>query len=302
MTVVLDTPPTGSEAGVSDQTFVRRLRQLLRDNPVSANEQTSGNGLSTVFQLNQVGVYDSKYTLVTVDNNVIPIVEDRGLIAAGNVYIDFDTGLVIFGTAPDVGQNNIVISKTRVRWSDSVILASLEGGLRFLYPALFKLAINTSITMQVNQWLYQLPQDFWDPRIVFTKFAIQEVPSSVNQPRWMGGMYRVGLDQIQIPSSQRYTPGATLWLEYKAPYRSLSELEPQAYDLPLWYAAAQLLGFDEARRTATDTNTVASGSSANPPQYMQNAGGWYMSQFNTLLAKLKAPPTRMPRPISSYEM
>jgi hypothetical protein len=193
-----------------------------------------------------------------------------------------------------------VISKTRVRWSDSVILASLEGGLRFLYPALFKLAINTSITMQVNQWLYQLPQDFWDPRIVFTKFAIQEVPSSVNQPRWMGGMYRVGLSQIQIPSSQRYTPGATLWLEYKAPYRSLSELEPQAYDLPLWYAAAQLLGFDEARRTRMDTQTPAAESTANPPQYQQNAGTWYMTQFRALLGQLTSPPARMPRPISTY--
>ena len=171
-----------------------------------------------------------------------------------------------------------------------------------MFPALYKRATDTSITMQVNQWIYTLPQDFWDPRVQILAAYLQEVPASVNRPVPIPGVFRIGLRDLQVPTSQYYTPGATLWLEYKAPYRSLSELEPQAYDLPLWYAAAQLLGFDEARRTSVDVNSVASGSSANPPQYMQNSGGWYMSQFNALLAKLKAPPTRMPRPISSYEM
>jgi hypothetical protein len=301
MTSVVEVGPWGSEAGTSDQVFIQRLRQLLRDRPTSANEQTSGNGTSTSFQLNQVGVYDSKYTQVTVGGNIVPIVESQGSITSSNVYIDFDTGLVIFGTAPPIGTNNVTITKTKVRWSDSVLLASLQGGLRALFPSLYKTAIYTGITMQVNQWLYSLPSDFWDPRVQFTKFAIQEVPSSVNQPRWMGGMYRVGLEQIQIPTSQAFTPGATLWLEYKSPYRSLSELEPQAYDLPLWYAAAQLLGFDEARRTNVDNQSVAAGASANPPQYQQNAGTWYMQQFNALKAALKSAPARMPRPMSTYE-
>jgi hypothetical protein len=110
------------------------------------------------------------------------------------------------------------------------------------------------------------------------------------------------LKQIEIPRSQYFTPGATLWLEYKAPFRSLSELEPQAYDLPLWYAAGQLLGFDESRRTKMDTQTPAAEASANPPGYQQNTGAWYMTQFRNMMASLAAPPVRMPRPISTYEI
>lgn len=298
---VLEVGPWGSEAGVSDRTFIKRLRQLLRDNPVSAIEQTSGNATSTYFQLNQVPIYEDKYVTVTVGGAGINIIQSRDALAPGNCFIDFDTGVVIFGAAPPAGSNNIIVQKSKVRWSDSVLMTSLEAGLRALFPSLFKLAIFTGITMQVNTWLYTLPSDFWDPRVQFTKFAIQEVPSSVNQPRWMGGMYRVGLNQIQIPISQAFTPGATLWLEYKAPYRSLSELEPQAYDLPLWYAAGQLLGFDEARRTRSDTLTTSGDASANPPQYHQNTGGWYMSQFNALKAAMKSAPVRLPRPISTYE-
>ena len=56
----------GSEGGVSDLTFANRLRELLRDQPVPANEQTSGNGQSTNFQLNRVPVYLDQYIQVVI--------------------------------------------------------------------------------------------------------------------------------------------------------------------------------------------------------------------------------------------
>lgn len=299
------TPPlelqsVGSEAGVSDRTFTRRLRQLLRDIPVQANEQANGNGTSTFVQLQKVPVYDDSHCTVFVGTQQIPIVQSLSALSGNNCFLDFDTGSLIFNQAPAAGSNNIVIQHTRVRWTESVLLQSLYGGLRQLFPMLYKRQMDTSITMQVNQWLYTLPQDFWDPRVRIISASIQEVPSSVNRPMRISGFFRMGLQQIQIPTSQRYTPGATLWLEYTAPYRSLSELEPQAYDLPLWYAAGQLLGFDEARRTRVDTQSPAAEQSANPPNYQQNAGAWYMTNFRTLLAQLKEPPPTMPAPISTY--
>lgn len=299
-TVLTETGPWGSEAGVSDSVFVGRLRELLRDYPVGANEQANGNGTSTFFQMQKVPVNDDDYLMVTVNNTVVPLVSQRSQLGPGQCYIDFNSGMLVFGTAPTAGTSNISIQKQRVRWTTSVLLASLQGGLRQLFPALYKRATDTSITMQVNQWIYTLPQDFWDPRVQILAAYLQEVPASVNRPVPIPGVFRIGLRDLQVPTSQYYTPGATLWLEYKAPYRSLSELEPQAYDLPLWYAAAQLLGFDEARRTRMDTQTPAAESTANPPQYQQNAGTWYMTQFRALLGQLTSPPARMPRPISTY--
>jgi hypothetical protein len=291
----------GSEAGISDHVFVQRLRQLLRDNPISANEQANGNGTSTYFQMQKVPVYDDKYLVVAVDGIQIPLVASRIQVAPGNCWMDTDTGQLVFGTAPDVGAGNIIIQKQRVRWSNSVLLQSLNGGLRQLFPTLFKWAVDTSVTLQVNQWDYTLPNAFWDPRVRILSVSIQEVPSSVNRPVPISGFTQRGLTTIDIPTSQRYTPGATVWIEYTAPYRSLTELEPQAYDLPLWYAAAQLLGFDEARRTRMDTITPTVESSASPPMYQQNAGSWFLTQFKVLLTQLAQRPMRMPRAISSYE-
>ena len=296
----IETGPWGSEAGTSDHVFVQRLRELLRDYPVSANEQANGNGNSTFFQMQKVPINDDKYLTITVNNVVQGVVDSRDDLSAGLCWVDYNSGTLVFGTPPPPGSGNIAIQKQRVRWTTSVLLASLQGGLRQLFPAIYKRGLDLSITMQVNQWVYQLPQDFWDPRVQILAAYLREVPASVNRPVPIPGVYRIGLDQIQVPTSQYFTPGATLFLEYKAPYRSLSELEPQAYDLPLWYAAGQLLGFDEARRTRMDTQTPATESSANPPMYQTNAGSFYMNQFRTLLASLTSPPARMPRPVSTY--
>src|ERR1700690_1997442 len=117
MTVALtETGPWGSEAGVSDHVFVSRLRELLRDYPVGANEQANGNGTSTFFQMQKVPINDDDYILVTVNNVVVPIVTQRGALAAGNCWIDFNSGMLLFGTAPTTGTNNIAIQKQRVRW------------------------------------------------------------------------------------------------------------------------------------------------------------------------------------------
>ena len=303
MTTLVEPGIFGSESGTGDRVFTWRLRQLLRDMPVQANEQASGDGSTTFFQMQKVPIYDDQYTVITVSNIQVPIVRSLDQLGPTNVYVDFDNGGVWFaqGNAPPAASNNIAIQKNRVRWTDGVMLASLNGGLRQMFPNFFKWAVDTSITLQVNQWDYTLPNAFWDPRVRILSVSIQEVPSSVNRPVPISGFTQRGLNIIDIPTSQRYTPGATVWIEYTAPYRSLSELEPQAHDLPLWYAAAQLLGFDEAKRTRVDTQSPAAEASANPPQYQQNAGSWYMAQFNAMVTKMAMRPMRMPRAISSYE-
>jgi hypothetical protein len=302
MATMIEPGSFGAEAGTSDRTFTQRLRQLLRDLPVSANEQANGDGASTLFQLTKIPIYDDSNTVVTVAGNSLPIVRQRVLLNAGNCFLEFDTGMLIFGTPPPASPNVVAIQKTRVRWAEGTLLQSLEGGLRMLFPNQFRLAVDTSITLQVNQWDYTLPNAFWDPRVRIISVATREIPASVNRVIPISGFTRRGLNTIEIPSSQRYTPGSNVFIEYTAPYRSLSELEPQLYDLPLWYAAGQLLGFDEARRTNVATQSPAAEASANPPGYQQNTGAWYMTQFRAMLGTLPPPVMRMPRPISTYEL
>lgn len=293
----------GSESGSADRVYAWRLRQLLRDLPVSANEQANGDGTTLLFQMQKVPIYDDQNTIVTVAGTTVPIVRSRDQLTSNNVYVDFDNGMVLFGqgNAPPAASNNVAIQKTRVRWTDGVLIDALNGGLRQLFPRRFKRAVDTSITLQVNQWDYTLPNPFFDPSAQIISVSVQEVPSSVNRPVPISGWTQRGLTTIDIPTSQRYTPGATVWIEYKAPYRSLVELEPQMKELPLYYAAGQLLGFDEGRRTRVDTQSPAAEASANPPMYQQNAGSWYMNQFNAMLAGNPMRPMPMPRAISSYE-
>lgn len=290
----------GMEAGVDDNTFVARMRELLDDYPIPADEQFTGNGTATKFQCGKTKINDDKYVQVGIGGVTQNIVNSRDAIPGGSVYLDYDTGLMIFPAAPPAATNNVTINKSRVRWRDSSILAALYGGLRSLFPDLFKDAVDTSITMATNQWVYPLPSDFWDPRIHIKRVTMQEVPSSTNQPKNFGTFNRIGADQIQVQSSQGFSPGSILGIEYQGPYRSLSELEPQAYDLPLWYAAAQLLGFKEAQRTRIDGQTVASESSANPTGYQQNTGAWFMAQYRQLRQQL-ARPMSMAKAVSTYE-
>ena len=301
MATMIEPSAFGSEAGTSDRVFSNRLRQLLQDLPTAANEHTNGDGTTTLFQLQKVPIYDDSNTIITVDGVLVPIVRSRGALVPGNCFIEFDTGTVIFGTAPDVGSNNIAIQKTRVRWSEGTLVESLMGGVRMLFPAQFRLGVDTSITLQVNTWDYTLPNAFWDPRVRIISVGTREIPASVNRVIPISGFNRRGLNILEIPTSQRYTPGSTVFVEYTAPYRSLSELEPQLYDLPIWYAAGQLLGFGEGRRTNIANQSVAAESSANPPGYMQNTGAWYMTQFRQMLATFPPPVMRMPKPISTYE-
>lgn len=291
--------PWGSEGGVDDDTFVHRLRELLGDLPVMTDEQFSPTGTATKFICTKLPINDDRYVSVTVSNVPVPIVTSRTSIPAGSVYVDYDTGLLIFGTAPAVGTNTVVIQKSRVRWRDSTLLNALYGGLRSLWPQVWKEAVDTSITMATNQYDYTMPPDFWDARSTIMRVSMREIPAQTNVFHIIAGATRVGLDTIRIPRSQRWSPTSTLEVQYAAPYRSLSELAPAEYDLVLWYAAGMILGFGEIKRTSVDSQTVAASTSANPSGYQQNTGSWFMSQYRVLIASL-ARPMGMSAPISTY--
>jgi hypothetical protein len=291
--------PWGSEGGVDDDTFVHRLRELLGDNPSMADEQFSPTGTATKFVCTKLPVNDDRYVVLTNLGVPVPIVTSRTSIPSNSAFVDYDTGLIVFGTPPGVGTNTVVIQKSRVRWRDSTLLNALYDGLRSMYPQCWKEAVDQSIGIAVNTFDYTMPPDFYDPRCRIMRVSVREIPAQTNVFKIIAGATRVGLDTIRIPASQYWSPTSSIEVQYAAPYRSLSELQPQEMDYPTWYAAGKILGFGEVGRTRVDNQTVASSTSASPNGAQQNAGGFFMSQAAKLLANL-ARPMGMSRPISTY--
>lgn len=285
MTTLSPFVTTGQESGLSDRQYVRRLRELLDDIPKPADEQGSGLGNALRYNVQTVPVNDDDYLSITVDGNALQVVEIP-TPAPGQVFVDFDTGRMIFGTPPSANTNNITILKNTVRWRDSTLKEALMDGVRMMYPKLGKIATNEDLSLATLEWDYTLPSIFNDANIRITGVGVREIPASSNYFRPLSGWEQIGNTTLRIPSSQGFSPGATIQVSYEAPYSSLSEVEPKAQMLPIWYAAGMLLGFKEARRVRTDTQNVAAEASANQPGIQQNAGAFFMRQFTAGLTQL----------------
>ncbi len=288
MTVVSPFVTTGQEAGLSDTQMLRRLRELMDDVPKPAEEQASGLGNALRYNFNTVPIIDDSETCeLIVGSTKQQIIQTPDPAANSNqAYVNFDTGRVIFGTPPPFGENNITFFKDTARWRDSTLLESMADGARQMWPKLGKRDNDTSMTIAVNQWQYNLPPLFSDANVRIIDVQLREIPSSTNRFEPNNYWTLTANNQLQFAPSQFYTPGATIMVVYEAPYSSLSQVESKAQMLPIWYAAGMLLGFKEAKRTRTDTQNVASEASANPPGAQQNAGAFYMRQFYTGLAQL----------------
>lgn len=275
--------------GTDDLTYIRAFREDMRDMPKLYSEQFSGTGTVTNFQCQKAPINDDLWLQITVGGAVQTYTFQYSQLSNYNCYVDLDTGVIVFQTAPPSGVNNVVVQKRTVRWRDGVILRSLYEGLKRCFPSLWTINIDTSITLAVNTWDYQLPSMFGDPRVKILSVARQDIPYTVNPFVEDIAWSRVGLGTLHIPFANSYTRGTQLRLEYAGPYQSLSDLEPQASELPLLYAKGMLLGNDEARRTRMDTTSAVAESGANQPGQAQNAAQWFLAQYDRKLAALKRP-------------
>ncbi len=293
--------PWGSEGSLDDAGYIQRFREFVDDWPQPADEQLSPDGSKTKLKCQRLKLNDDDYFTVVSGGTQIPVVNQLSKLNSGNCYADFNTGLVTFGQAPAAGQNTVQVLHNQVKWRDSAILSAMYDCLMDLYPTIWRNAVDTSITMAVLKWDYQLPSDFADPRVRIRRIGIREIPANTNRFYPLSGPYTIygNPPQIRIPTSQSFSPGATLQIEYAAPYSNLVELEPQAAALPIWFAAGSLLGFQELNRARTDGQTVTADQNAVPPQYRQNAGAWYMARYREMKANLHRP-MGMPRPVFTF--
>lgn len=294
---------TGQEAGLDDRHYIRRFRELVEDIPKPADEQGNGLGNAVRYNMNVVPINDDDLFQVVVNGTAQTIVQTlpaSGIPAAGSVFVDFDTGRMIFGTPPPAGTNNMTILKNTVRWRDSTILEALTDGARNMWPKLGRVNTDTTLSINVNQWEYLLPAIFTDQNVRLVEVAIREIPAATERFRPISGWIQIPPATLRLPTSQFYSPGATIQLVYECPYGSLSQVEPKAQSLPIWYAAGMLLGFKETKRVRTDTQNVASEASANPVGAQQNAGAFFLRQFQTALSQM-ARTRKAQDPISTYE-
>jgi hypothetical protein len=276
-------------AGQDDLTYIKRFREMTRDQPRFFPETFTGDGAMTVFNAQRAPINDDEFFSVVADAIATPWTVSYPP-GPGQVYVEFDTGTLVFSDPPEGNSpKNVYITKRIVRWRDSAIQSALMDGLRQTFPALWTVYVDTSVTIQQDTYDYTLPFQFNDPAVRISSVAVQDIPSSIEPFRKIISWERVGTTSLHIFGPNAYTPGAVLRIEYMGPYNSLGDLQPQAYELPVLYAAGSLMVYGEARRSETNTQTVQGPEQSLPPGQMQAAGGVFLQQFAQLKANLERP-------------
>lgn len=274
--------PWGAEGSLDDAGYLARMRDLLEDYPVPADEQMSPNGTATKFKLQRLRVNDDDYVQITVGGVVQTLQPSLSALATtGDVHLNFNTGLLTFFAAPPLGVNSVICYHNQVRFLDRTIMGALYEGLQDLYPTVWRNAQFSGILMQTLKWDYPLPPDFLDPRIRIRGLSMREIPASTNPflpVNWAFTVYG-NPPMMRLLRSQQFSPGATLQIEYAAPYRNLADLEAQAAPLPVYYAMAVLMAQKESQRSRQDGQTVAADTNAQPAGYLQQNAGWWMSLY-----------------------
>lgn len=304
---------TLSSAGLSEELFIRQIRDDLEDPDIFVGTETlTANGSSTVYRCSQFPIYDGDMygaqsgtvpgTWVITDNNTVQtLVEKTGLSAGANhVNVNYRTGMLIFGAAP-VNTHVISVTHSKCRWLDRQISKAINDGLRAMFPKFNQWQSDTSITLATNQWEYTLPPIFADPRVRIVQVEVQDIPATVNRFVPLSGWRRVANNVLQIPGSQLFSPGSVIRVQYNGPYQNVSELDAQVQNIPILYAKGMLLLNKEGPRARADQAAVTQNEGANPPGTQSNAGVAFLRQFETELARVPTPP-RHAGFITTYEM
>lgn len=296
--------PTGSSAGTSDLVFINRLREFMEDVPLFSPQNTSATGGSE-YRAVDFPIYDgdpyndsSQRFVITVNQQVQQLVDSRAdLSAAGQVAIDYENGWLYWHPSyPPSGTLQVRASK--VRWRDERMLEALYGGLRAMARVCRQDQVDTSISLAVLVWEYNLPPIFWDPQTRITNVEVLDIPFQMNRYTAMD-WHRGSLTTIVLPASQFYTPGAQVRVRYQGGYQSLGDLPDSETQLPLLWAKGYLLSNKEMVRVRQDTANVSADQNANPVGSSQNAGAFFFSLFEKELARMQRV-MPMARPLSVY--
>jgi hypothetical protein len=302
------TPIAADSTGLPDSQWITDVRDALRDYPKYTTETWTADGSNGVVgytgapltvakpPINIPGGLASASSLqirdFTASQNYTVITS--GTPSSTQVLVNHDTGEIQWATAPTAA-HVIQYSYQSCRWSDLSILTALYDGLRAIFPASGKVYTDTSVQIQVNQWDYTLPLWFQDPRSRLLSIQIADpfIPTEPFKPA-PGGFERIGLTQIHLPWSQKFSPVARLRIQGWGPYLQLGDLEPQLYHLPIWYALGTLLPKQEAKRIREDTMVPLTQAGGQAPSLQLQTGDYYQRRFEAALAQLRRTQGPMP--------
>jgi hypothetical protein len=304
-------PAFADATGLSDAQWIADVRDSLEDFPRWLLETFTGdgvNGLNTATsapisvqfpKINGSSASGDNTPLVTnVSDSVNYVVVDYPTVPiAGQVQVNYDTGELTFQAAPANGKIFNVSYQT-CKWRDKSILTALMDGLRAMFPVCGKTYTDTAIQIRVNQWDYQLPAWFQDPRSRIISIEVNDLnqptePYKVAPP----GEERVGLGLLHLPWAQSYGPTAVLRIVGWGPYLHLADLEPQLYNLPIYSALGSLLPKRETKRIREDTVVPLAGIGATQPTLHLQTGDYWERRFQAglaALARLPGPTNRRP--------
>jgi len=289
----IPSPVAADATGLPDSSWISRVRDSLRDYPKYTVDAWTADGSNGVVSFTGAPLTVTKPPINTgslqVRDNTAGqnyTVITTGTPSATQVLVNYDTGEIQWATAPTTA-NAIQISYQAVRWTDDSITAALYAGLRAMFPRVGRTYMDTSIQIQVNVWDYTLPIWAQDPRASVSKIEIADpyIPTQPFVP--MDNWERVGLTQIHIPQSQRYSPVARLRVTGWGPYLSLGDLEPQLYELPKWYALGTILGHQETKRIREDTLVPLAQEGGQGPGLLVQTGDYFMRLFERELDRLQ---------------
>ena len=303
----IPSPVAADSTGLPDSRWITTARDYLADFPKKLTETWTADGTNGLFGSVSSAPVSVLYPPVNgtaadsnpplVRNNTTAVnytVIDSGTPTGNQVLFNYYTGEFQFAAAPALN-NLIQVSYLTCKWTDTSILAGLYDGLRAMFPRVGKTYVDIATQVAVNQWDYTLPTWFADPRSRLLSIEVQD-PYTTIEP-WKpapGGFRRVGLTQIHLPWSQRYSPAARIRVQGWGPYLSLGDLEPQLYDLPLWYALGALLPHKEVKRIRDDTMVPLTGQGGVQPGVGLQTGDYFARRFEAAMAVLARNPGPMP--------
>lgn len=300
-------PPIAADStGQPDSQWISDVRDALEDYPRWLLETWTADGVNGVNtagaaplgvqfpKINGSSAAGDNTPLVTDNGAPITVVDFPTAPIAGQVQVNYDTGELIFGTVPANG-HTINVTYQTCKWRDKSILTGLIDGLRAMFPVVGKTYTDTSVQIQVNQWDYQLPSWFNDPRSKIISIEVNDL-NIPTEPFKMAppGEERVGLGVLHLPWSQRFGPTAVLRIVGWGPYLRLGDLEPQLYNLPIYYALGVLLPKKETKRIREDPLVPAAQIGAAQPTLHMQTGDYWARRFDVALANL----ARLPGPTS----
>ena len=304
----IPTPVASDATGLPDSQWVGDVRDALEDYPDPKNESWTADGVGGVFGAGagplrlQNKPYDGTPvgTYVSVTDNGVAQTVVTTAPTSGQVQIDYNKRALIFPTAP-TSTHTIAVGYYSCTWTDASILTALYAGLRQMFPSVGKTYFDSSIQIQVNKWDYTLPLWAQAPDAQISLVEFQD-PSIATEPwRPLNNWARRGLTQLHVPGAQRLSPVAKLRVTGWGGYQQLSDLEPDLYHLPIWYALSVLLPKKEAFRIRQDTMVPLTQEGGQQPGLQVQTGDYYAKRFDAELKQKKRAygPPGSSRPIAT---